>query len=186
MNSEAVFEQLKDLPIWTSRQIQLFGKYHVIPRLESWVADPGLSYRYSGKTYTPAIWPEELSNIRDSIELEFGWRANGCLLNRYRSGVDSMGWHADNEPELGLNPTVFILSLGSNRDIMFRALDPMSRKIKIFLSSGDLLLMSGGLQHHWQHSLPKRAHADERISCTFRQIKTPDNQSPSASCSASR
>ncbi|EAR10936.1 alpha-ketoglutarate-dependent dioxygenase AlkB family protein [Reinekea blandensis] len=169
-NSEAFYQYCRQNLDWQSRTIRLFGKAHVIPRLECWLGDPGLRYGYSGQEYVASGWPEGFKSLLDRFQSQHDFAPNGALMNYYRSGADTMGWHADDEPELGLNPTIAILSLGGARDFHFRQHKDHSQKLKLRLPEGSLLLMSGAVQHHWQHALPKRAQARPRISCTFRRI----------------
>jgi len=171
-DAEILFKQLRDSIKWNSRSIQLFGKTHQIPRLESWQSKSGISYGYSGQEYVGSGWSINLINIVDHITEQLGWQPNGALLNFYRSGSDGMGWHSDNERELGMNPTVAILSLGVDREIQFRLNANHKKKLKIGLKTGSLLLVSGEAQHHWQHAVPKKKlQTDgERISCTFRKV----------------
>lgn len=155
---------------WQSRTISLFGKRHLIPRQEAWVGDVGVCYRYSGQDYIANGWPAQLDDIVDNIQRQFNWLANSALLNYYQDGQSSMGWHSDNEKELGNCPLVIILSLGGSRTIQFRHVADKKQKESIELSHGSLLVMKGDTQQHWQHAIPKRACALPRISCTFRKV----------------
>lgn len=168
--AEDFFLDLKTQVDWKTRDIEIFGRTHKIPRLESFVGESDLSYIYSGKQYLAADWPANMRHVADRIRVEFSWPTNCALLNYYRDGKDSMGWHSDDEPELGLNPTIMILSLGYARDFQLRKKSDKSVKLNIRLDSGSLLVMKGAVQSEWQHGLPKRAKAGERISCTYRYI----------------
>lgn len=165
-----LFDNLKSETRWASRSVSLFGKEHRIPRLEAWVSDKDISYSYSGQSYQGRGWPPELNMLKSKLNALMNWNANAVLLNRYRDGKDTMGYHSDDEPELGLNPSLAILSLGSDRDFLLRLKADHAIKLKVTLSAGSLLWMEGAVQHNWQHSLPKRSNAGERISCTFRKI----------------
>lgn len=167
-----LFEALKNTVLWQSRQITLFGRAHTIPRLESFVGEQGVAYGYSAARYEANGWPVALQTSMVALSAQLGWQPNAALLNYYRNGADSMGWHADDEPEMGREPTVAILSLGATRDLRFRRRDDHKTVLNAKLDAGSLLLMSGNIQHQWQHALPKRANAGERISCTFRKIRT--------------
>jgi alkylated DNA repair dioxygenase AlkB len=141
------------------------------PRLTAWYGDPGATYRYSGIRNDPLPWTDTLSSLRDRVQSMAGGRYNSVLLNRYRSGRDSVDWHSDDEPELGTDPTIASLSLGSVRAFALR--HKQSREHKVFtLQSGDLLIMRGAVQRDWEHSVPKRIEAGERINLTFRWIGT--------------
>lgn len=170
-NSDSFFHYCQQVIDWQSRKIRLFGQEHTIPRLECWLAEPGVDYGYSGQRYHGQGWPEKFRPVLKDLASTTGFQPNGALPNYYRSGQDTMGWHADDESELGINPTVAILSLGSARDFHFRNIHEHSRKLKLKLPAGSLLFMSGAVQHHWQHAVPRRAQGQPRISCTFRTIK---------------
>lgn len=121
-------------------------------------------------THVAAGWPPTVAEIRARVERTTGAPFNGVLLNRYRDGRDSMGRHADAEPELGRNPLVASLSLGAPRAFVLRHRATGDRR-ELELAHGSLLLMGGTLQHHWTHELPKTsAEAGERINLTFRQF----------------
>lgn len=169
-NADDVFEALRNRTKWQSRTINLFGRQHAIPRLECWQSEVGLAYTYSGQTYQGIGWSELLSEWATKLQQQFFWQPNGALLNYYRDGGDSMGWHSDNEPELGVQPNVAIMSLGAERDFRLRNVSNPKQSLTVTLPTGSLLWMAGTCQHEWQHSLPKRAHSGERISCTFRRI----------------
>lgn len=169
-NSVELFDHLKTNLDWHSREIQLFGKSHPIPRLENWQSVEGVDYRYSGQLYLGNGFSPVFLKILKKFNSEFLWQPNSVLSNYYRDGTDTMGWHSDNEPELGSKPNLAILSLGESRDLVFRFKSEKTRKLKVRLDSGSLLFMSGDIQSNWQHSLPKRVNKQERISCTFRRI----------------
>lgn len=170
-NADEIFAGLAEAIDWQSRTIRLFGKSHPIPRLERWVGETGVGYRYSGQDYVADGWPRLLVSLPAALLEQFGWHSNGALLNYYRTGQDSMGWHADDEPELGDNPNVGILSLGQARSFQLRRSADHRDKLSVELGSGSLVWMSGPTQVNWQHSLPKRANQGARISCTFRNIR---------------
>jgi hypothetical protein len=145
-----------------------FGR--VYPRLTALYADPGLVYTYSGVTYPSLPWTKELEAIRRRVEAAAVAPFNSVLLNRYRGGDDSMGYHADDEPELGTNPIVPSISLGVERRFVLRH-NRSRRKIEYILAHGSLLIMGGTLQHFWQHALPKtRGTTGERLNLTFRNL----------------
>ena len=156
---------------WRQSRVRVFGREHPIPRLEAWFGAAGVRYRYSGQTLEATGWPAVVKPLMDAVCEQVGEPFNAVLANWYRTGEDKMGWHADNEPELGANPVVASLSLGARRDFRLRRNDDRQRTITVALGEGDLLIMGGALQHHWQHSLPKRAKAEDRINLTFRTIR---------------
>ncbi|MEJ2138666.1 MAG: alpha-ketoglutarate-dependent dioxygenase AlkB [Gammaproteobacteria bacterium] len=168
-----LFHALSETVTWRRDRITLFGKSMEIPRLHQWFADDGLSYTWSGLTMTPQPWLDELIDIREQIEAACDNPFNSVLANLYRDGSDSMGWHADDEPELGNQPVIASLSLGAERDFVMRCRDDeIVNKQYIKLQHGSLLLMAGDTQRYWQHSLPKRRKISEpRINLTFRLIR---------------
>ncbi|MFQ3261162.1 alpha-ketoglutarate-dependent dioxygenase AlkB family protein [Reinekea sp.] len=172
-NADACFEKLLQEIDWKYREITLFGTQHTIPRKEAWVGEKGIAYRYSGHTYIANGWPEGLIKLPKLINRHFGWQANSALLNYYADGQQSMGWHSDNEPELGVDPTIVILSLGESRTLQLRHKSEKSKKHAIDLAHGSLLVMSKETQQNWQHAIPKRMKVKQpRISCTFRCVKS--------------
>lgn len=164
---------LRSLP-WRQPRVRVFGREHPVPRLQSWHGDPQARYRYSGLTLTPEPWTAELAEIRDRIQAVTGHRFNSVLANLYRDGRDSMGWHADDEPELGEAPRVASFSLGAERDFALRRKGESRRAARLALRHNELLIMAPALQHHWQHSLPRRATLEAaRVNLTFRLIQSP-------------
>ena len=172
---------LDDTLDWRELPIRLVGRWIPQPRLVDFHADPLVSYTYSGLCLQGRGWPPMLEALRAAVSEVAGVAFNSVLCNRYRDGRDSMGWHADNEAELGLNPSIASVSLGATRRFLLRPRQaPHRPKLEWLLESGSLLIMEGDLQHHWQHQLPKALRVRQpRINLTFRQILTPD-QSPSA------
>lgn len=156
---------------WEQDNICLYGKTTPLPRLTAWYGDPGKSYQYSGIAADPEPWNKGLIYIKKELEKIASHRFNSVLLNWYRSGEDHLGWHADDEKELGPTPTIASVNLGETRDFVLRRNDDKSRKIKIPLGNGSLLIMSGDMQEFWQHSVPKRKKVTQsRINLTFRKI----------------
>jgi len=149
----------------------MFGKTVLQPRLTAWYGDAGKSYTYSGATMHPLSWLPVLESIRNRIAAVCSVHFTGALLNLYRDGQDSMGWHRDNEKELGPNPIIGSVSLGAARDFLFRHYYDKTEKLTVPLLDGSLLLMQGVTQHYWEHSLPKRKGVTGmRINITFRVL----------------
>lgn len=159
---------IKETP-WRADRIKVFGTEHDVPRLQQWFGDPGRTYVWSGLRMEPLPWTSSLLDIRRRIEDVVDRTFNSVLLNYYRDGNDTVGWHADDEPELGTCPVIASLSLGAERDFLMRhKLKPPAR-IRVALSHGSLLMMSGTTQQFWQHSVPRRKTIHEpRINLTFR------------------
>ena len=157
---------------WKREKIRMWGKEIVTKKRIAWYADEGKSYTYSGSTFYPVQWNEVLLEIKKRVEQHIRFQFNSVLLNEYKSGEVGMGWHSDDEKELGIDPIIASLSFGANRDFIFKhKTDKSFEKIKIHLKSGSLLIMSGSTQHYWKHSLPKRLKVrDPRVNLTFRKI----------------
>jgi alkylated DNA repair dioxygenase AlkB len=174
--SPALLEQLQQSLPWEQPSLRLFGRWHPIPRLQCWCADPGADYRYSGRPLPRAGWTEELMRLRSLATAITGKPFNSVLANLYRSGDDSMGWHADDEPELGPAPWIASWSLGASRDFAVRRKGESRIYRSISLNDGQLLLMSPGVQQHWQHALPRRARVRApRLNLTFRYVRPLSN-----------
>ncbi|WP_210396866.1 alpha-ketoglutarate-dependent dioxygenase AlkB family protein [Motiliproteus sediminis] len=156
---------------WRQDNIQMFGRSVAIPRLQAWIGDPGCRYRYSGVTLEPQPWDSASTALRQRIERAIDVHFNGVLANLYRDGSDSVGWHADNEPELGPEPLIASLTLGAERRFCLRHRTDNNRSMELRLPDGALLIMAGPLQHHWLHAVPKSRHAlAPRINLSFRRI----------------
>ena len=157
---------------WKREKIRMWGREIVTKKRIAWYADEGKSYTYSGSTFHPDQWNELLLEIKKQVEQYIKFQFNSVLLNEYPNGKVGMGWHSDDERELGTDPIIASLSFGANRDFIFKhKTDKSFENIKIHLKSGSLLLMLGSTQHHWKHSLPKRLKVREpRINLTFRKI----------------
>ncbi len=150
---------------WEQKTIRMYGHETPVPRLTCWFGDA--AYAYSGTENVAHAWLPELEALRTRLEDETGAQFNSCLANVYRGGRDSVSWHSDDEPELGVNPTIASVSLGDTRD--FRLRDEASRAVStVPLGHGDLLVMRGESQSRFRHSIPKRAHAGTRVNLTFR------------------
>lgn len=158
---------------WQEEEIFIFNKKVKVPRLMCWYGDPDAYYQYSGVNHQPRQWLSELLEIKEQVESQCQSTFNSVLANLYRNGQDSMGCHADNEKELGFNPTIASLSLGESR--LFKLHHKKRRlTLNINLGHGDLLVMGGTCQRYWMHSLPKtKTHKNPRINLTYRKILTP-------------
>ncbi|HET6565277.1 MAG TPA: alpha-ketoglutarate-dependent dioxygenase AlkB [Xanthomonadales bacterium] len=171
--SGTLLEQLRDELSWQQQTIQLFGKPVMQPRLICWQADPDVDYGYSGIRLVPGTWHPRLRELRQRLLNQLGLEFNSVLVNAYRDGQDSMGWHADNEPELGPEPTLASISLGAERVFRWRR-KGSGRSEGIRLRDGSLLLLEGLFQKKYQHSVPKtRTITDLRINLTFRRVLNP-------------
>ena len=162
---------LRQTLAWQQKPIVIFGHEVMQPRLTAWYGDPECSYVYSGKRNEPLPWTPLLRELRAAVETVTGARFNSVLANCYRNGQDSMGWHSDDEPELGPEPVIASLSFGATRRFCLQHRKRKADKLELALQDGDLLLMAGGTQAHYRHALPKTAKpVGERLNFTFRQI----------------
>lgn len=169
----ALFDTLLNDIAWQTHRIRLFGKWVDSPRRSYWIGDPGASYTYSGTRFVPQPWLSALQPLRMRLSNELGVAFNSVLANMYRDGRDCMGWHSDNEAELGPQPIIASLSLGAPRRFLFKACKG-DRRIECLLHGGDLLVMDGHTQRHYRHALPRTAKpVAARINLTFRRIQTP-------------
>lgn len=168
----ALFARLLETIDWRTEEVLIFGQRRQVPRLVAWHGDPGAHYVYSGTAHAPLPWTAELAQVRQRVEALTAREFNSVLLNRYRDGRDGMGWHADDEPELGRDPAIASVSFGAPRRFSLRHRRRRDLRCSIELGPGDLLLMSGPTQHHWLHALPKTSRpVGERLNLTFRRIQ---------------
>lgn len=169
-----ILSLLKEEISFESHQIKMFGKTILEPRLISWHGDSGLSYTYSKKRMSPKPWTSTLMKIKGKIEDVTQSEFNNVLLNLYRNGQDHMGWHSDDEKELGQNPLIASLSLGEERLFCLRhKFESSNPQIKLNLTHGSLLIMGGEIQHFWKHKIsPSKKILKERLNLTFRFIKS--------------
>jgi alkylated DNA repair dioxygenase AlkB len=169
-DQKVVFELLWSTIDWQQPSITLFGRTAPIPRLTSWIADG--PYRYSGVVNEPKPWPRQLAVLRDRLTAQTGVVFNSCLANLYRDGSDSMGYHSDDEPELGSRPVIGSVSLGQMRTFVLRHRGTKQRWTWR-LGEGDLLLMSEESQSDYAHAVPKTSEQiGPRMNLTFRQLLT--------------
>ena len=166
-----LFEHLRKNMAWRQETIRLYDKSYLVPRLSCWMGDDSLDYAYSNMTMRSTAWSNAVYELLQKVQTVTGHKFNSVLLNYYRDGQDSVGWHSDDEPELGSNPVIASLSLGANRDFHLKHKSKPLQRRSITLEHGSLLLMQGATQHNWQHQLPKRAKAQGRVNLTFRTIQ---------------
>ena len=172
LDADRFFKNFKaDVP-WQQDDIKVFGKTYQQPRLTALFAENQKSYSYSNIVMHPNPFSPALLEVKVKLEKWTGVHFTTCLMNLYRHGKDSNGWHADDEKELGPNPIIASISLGEERFFHLRHKSDKNRKHKLLLEHGSLLLMQGETQHCWQHQIPKTAKpVKERINLTFRIIK---------------
>ncbi len=171
-SADSLFEYLMMEVAWQHDSIKIFGKTYPQPRLTALYGNNGKSYSYSNITMHPHPFDEILSELKIKVERAAETSFTTCLLNLYRDGSDSNGWHADDEPELGIDPIIASISLGQERYFHLKHRKIKEQRFKILLEHGSLLLMKGSTQHHWLHQLPKsKKPLGPRINLTFRYIK---------------
>lgn len=162
---------MRDIP-WEVHRIRLFGRTVDSPRLSCWMGDAQARYRYSGTDFIPHPWHPALQALCERLQAECGVPFNSVLANRYRDGRDAMGWHSDDEPELGPAPVIASLSLGATRRFVLKHRQQVAQKLALDLAHGSLLVMAGDTQRHYRHALPRTAKpVGERINLTFRYIQ---------------
>lgn len=169
--SKIYFDKLLSNIAWQQDIISMFGKKIPIPRLQAFYGNQGLSYKYSNINLKATNWNNLLIDIKTDIEAAFTIKLNSVLLNLYRDGNDSNGWHSDDETSLGKNPKIASLSLGSSRTFHLKHKENKNLKTKIELLNGSLLIMTGETQHFWYHQISKtKKQVAPRINLTFRRI----------------
>jgi alkylated DNA repair dioxygenase AlkB len=169
--SESLMQALVEEIDWQQYQIKMFGKTLNQPRLTAYYGQDHAYYAYSNIKLKPIPFSPILLSIKNKIEAITGDNFNGVLLNYYRNGDDSMGWHADDEKELGINPVIASLSFGASRSFQLQhRFEKLIPKQTIELKNGSLLVMKGETQHFWKHQIPKQKNKGPRINLTFRLI----------------
>ncbi len=172
VESRRYFEALKKTIDWGQDEIMMFGKRTKVPRLTSWYADKNVKYSYSGLELIPRDWTAELLELKAIAEQLSNHNFNSVLLNYYRGGADSMGWHSDDERELGKNPIIASITFGFPRRFLIREKADYGKKKELELEDGSVLVMRGDFQETYQHSIPKTAKKiSERLNLTFRTIQ---------------
>ena len=171
-NSDALLHELIEETPWRSESVTIWGKTHLQPRLIAWYGDAGQSYTYSGIRLDPLRWTQTLDALRQAIEAMAGETFNSVLLNYYRNHRDSMGFHSDDERELGPAPIIASLSLGATRTFILKHKTRVDLKpVRIDLHSGSLVVMKGTTQRFWKHGIDKQTKpCGPRVNLTFRRI----------------
>ncbi len=170
----AVFHQLIAEVRWRQENVFVWGKVYQQPRLIAWYGDRGSDYTYSGLRLIPLAWTDLLLEIKRRVENVAATAFNSVLLNYYRDNRDSMGFHSDDEPELGDRPAIASLSLGEERTFVLKhKVGELTKIVRLRLPSGSLLLMKGETQRYWKHGIAKETRpCGPRVNLTFRRIYT--------------
>jgi alkylated DNA repair dioxygenase AlkB len=179
--ADALFAALHAEIAWQTHRLTLFGREVDSPRLSCWIGDADAVYTYSRTRFEPQPWPPTVAMLREDLRSRFGLQFNSVLANLYRDGRDSMGWHSDDEAELGAQPVIASLSFGAVRTFRLRSRATRAAACSLELAHGSLLVMAGDTQRLYQHALPKRTGVQTaRINLTFRwighAINSPDGQ----------
>lgn len=167
---EPIQQQLMQEIPWRQDVLNFGGREILIPRLQSWHGAPHCTYTYSRLKLAPNSMTSTLTYLQQVAQTHAGTPFNCVLCNYYRTGNDSVSWHADNEPELGRDPVIASISFGSEREFQLRHIRHRRQVLKLQLPPNSLLIMRGSLQHHWQHQLPKTSQAAPRLNLTYRYI----------------
>jgi alkylated DNA repair dioxygenase AlkB len=167
-----MLRKLIDDTIWRQENVRIYGKEYQQPRLVSLYGDPGKQYDYSGISLQPFPWTDLLREIKRRIEDCTEETFNAVFLNLYRDHNDSMGFHSDDEKELGKNPVIASVTFGATRTFLlkhkFKKELPL---VKVPLEAGTVLLMKGETQHNWKHGINKQtAPCGPRVNLTFRTV----------------
>lgn len=175
--ADRLLARIREEVVFEQHRVRLFGREHPCPRLSAWHGDPHAVYRYSGQTLSPAPWTPTLAALRARVAAHCGEAFDAVLLNWYRDGRDGMGWHSDDEPELGPAPTLASVSLGGARRFVMKArgsgASSPARHAWV-LEHGSLFVMRGPTQHNWRHAVPKtRRGVAPRLNLTFRRVVGP-------------
>jgi alkylated DNA repair dioxygenase AlkB len=168
--SERLYRRLLHEQNWPDNRYVVAGRQFILPRLQTWHADPGIRYSYSNNLLETRSWTPLLSDIRTKVESFLNFSFNSVLVNLYRNGDDYVGWHSDNEPELGEQPFIASLTFGAERQFEFRH-KKSSENGRLLLRSGALLIMQTDFQHYWLHRVPiDQTVTERRINLTFRKV----------------
>lgn len=168
--SQALLQQLIQEIEWQGSFVA-YGRRFEIPRRQAWFADQGIQYRYAENQLQRQDWNDILWTIKQDVETACGETFNSVLVTHYRDGQDYVGWHADDENELGRRPVIASLSLGVGREFHYRH-KQTADKGALTMNDGELLVMQAGFQEEWQHCVPLQSEVNgARINLTFRRVQ---------------
>ncbi|NUS37799.1 MAG: alpha-ketoglutarate-dependent dioxygenase AlkB [Lysobacter sp.] len=169
--ADALYATLTTEVLWEVHRLRLFGREVDSPRLSCWIGEPDAVYTYSGTRFAPRPWPPSLQPVRAGLAGELRVGFDSVLANLYRDGRDAMGWHSDDEPELGAEPVIASISLGATRRFVLKSRRDAALRLALDLPHGSLLVMRGETQRNYRHALPRTARpVGPRINLTFRRI----------------
>ncbi len=169
--ADFLLQKILNETAWHQEEIRIAGVARKQPRLSAWIGDQNAHYSYSGLQLSPAPWTPILQQLRSEIQVQCQCKFNSVLLNLYRNEQDAMGWHSDDEKELGSQPNIASLSLGASRRFLLKHKTKKELRYSVTLQHGSLLLMSGDTQRHWLHAIARETRpCTARINLTFRLI----------------
>jgi alkylated DNA repair dioxygenase AlkB len=170
---DELLREFADQTPWRHEEITIYGKRFKQPRLTAWYGDAGTNYSYSGMAMAPLPWTPMLLRIREKVQAFSGEKFNSVLLNHYRDHRDSMGFHSDDEKELGPTPIIASVSIGATRTFILKhKTRPQLKPVRLDLPSGCFLVMKGLTQKHWKHGIDKQTKpCGPRVNLTFRRIE---------------
>lgn len=173
VQADQFFDHIHTETDWQHNDITVFGKTYKEPRLTALYSETNQPYGYSNLIMYPKPFTDKLKNIKTQVEAFSEYNFNTLLINLYRNGNDSNGWHADNEKELGKNPIIASVSFGEERPFHFKHRTLKEERHKLILEHGSLLIMKGEMQHYWLHQIAKtKKQIAPRVNLTFRQLKS--------------
>ncbi len=176
--ADVLLEQVSAQADWQQERFAMFGRQVVAPRLTAWYGAPGATYRYSGVERPAQTWLPSIRDLAVQVEAAVACRFNYVLVNRYRDGSDMLGWHADDEADLGDTPVLAAVSVGAERVFRMRPRGG-GPSVATTLGHGSLLLMWGNTQRNYKHCLPRtRRPVGERLSFAFRRTRVEGAVSP--------
>ena len=169
-DADRLHQEILEGTPWLQQEITVYHRKIPMPRLTCWMGEA--SYTYSNLKNEPGPWTAPVLEIREQMTALTGRSFNGVLLNLYRDGQDSMGWHADNEASLGPEPIIPSINLGATRRMRFKPRKNRAGEAFGFdLPHGSVLLMSGETQDNWLHTITKTTRpVGARINLTFRSV----------------
>lgn len=167
--SKELLSRAIDTTEWSQEYHNFSGKKVAFPRLTAWYGDT--SYTYSGVTHQPLEFTDLILEVKKVVDAVCKREFNSVLLNYYRHKRDSVGYHSDDEPELGRNPFIASVSLGAERPLHLQHKQTKAW-YKLNQPSGSLIMMAGETQNKYKHSIIKATQdVGPRVNLTFRQNK---------------
>lgn len=169
-DADETFNYLMNHVRWEQTEIKVFGQTYLTPRKTAWYSKDGKSYSYSNNKQETQPYCRVIEDLNNRVEKFLDLKFNSVLLNLYEDGSHKVGWHSDNEKELGNEINIASISLGASRDFKYRSKDKRMKE-NILLEHGSLLVMRHPFQLNYEHCVPpRRKVVNSRINLTFRSI----------------